>query len=42
MEKIPYTSIVRSLMYAQGCIRPDIVYITDILGRYLINLGVGH
>lgn len=35
IQKIPYASLVGSLMYAQVCTRPDIAYITGILGRYL-------
>ena len=29
-------------MYAQVCTRPDIAYVTGMLGRYLSNLGVDH
>jgi hypothetical protein len=29
-------------MYAQVCTRPDIAYITGILGRYLSNPGIDH
>ena len=42
MQKIPYASAVGSLMYAQVCTRPDIAYITGMLGRYLSNPGVDH
>ena len=42
MQKIPFASAVRSLMYAQFCTRPDIVYIVGMLGRYLSNLGMDH
>ncbi|KAJ4710363.1 Retrovirus-related Pol polyprotein from transposon TNT 1-94 [Melia azedarach] len=42
MQKIPYASAIRSLMYAQVCMRPDIVYVTGMLGRYLSNPGVDH
>ncbi|XP_073309965.1 secreted RxLR effector protein 161-like [Primulina huaijiensis] len=42
MQKIPYSSAVGSLMYAQVCTRPDIAYVTGMLGRYLSNLGVEH
>ena len=34
MEKIPYASIVGSLMYGQTCTRPDISFAVKILGRY--------
>ena len=33
MQKIPYASAVGSLMYAQVCTRPNIVYIVGMLGR---------
>lgn len=42
MQKIPYKLIVRSQMYAQVSTRPDIMYVTGILGRYLSNLRVDH
>jgi transposase InsO family protein len=42
IHKIPYASVVGSLMYAQVCTRPDIAYITGILGRYLSNPGIDH
>ena len=42
MEKIPYVSVVESLMYAQVCTRSDIAYLTRILGIYLSNLGVDY
>ena len=37
MQKIPYVSVVRSLMYAQVCMRPNITYIIGMLGKYLSN-----
>ena len=42
MEWFPYVSTVGSLMYAQVCTRPDIVYIVGMLGKYLSNLGMDH
>lgn len=42
MQKIPYASVVRSLMYAQVCTRPDISFIVGMLGRYLSNPGMDH
>jgi len=42
MEKIPYASAVGSLIYAQVCTRPDIAYITGMLGRYLSNPRLKH
>ncbi|RVW37313.1 Retrovirus-related Pol polyprotein from transposon TNT 1-94 [Vitis vinifera] len=37
MERFPYASAIRSLMYAQVCTCPDIAYIVGMLGRYLSN-----
>ena len=42
MERFPYASAIGSLMYAQVCTRPDIAYITGMLGKYLSNLGMDH
>ena len=42
MQKIPYASVVGSLMYAQVCTRPNIAYIVGVLGRYLSNPGMNH
>jgi hypothetical protein len=42
MHQIPYASLIGSLMYAQVCTRPDIAYITGMLGRYLSNPGMNH
>ncbi|XP_068649588.1 secreted RxLR effector protein 161-like [Aristolochia californica] len=42
IHKIPYASVVGSLMYAQVCTRPDIALIVGILGRYLSNPGMQH
>ena len=42
MQKIPYVSVVGSLMYAQVCTHPDIEYIVGMLGRYLSNPGMDH
>nr|KAJ0220159.1 hypothetical protein LSAT_V11C200069570 [Lactuca sativa] len=42
MQKIPYASVVGSLMYAQVCTRPDISFIVGMLGRYLSNPGMDH
>ncbi|XP_057992311.1 secreted RxLR effector protein 161-like [Hevea brasiliensis] len=42
MEKIPYSSKVGSLMYAQVCTHPDIAFAISVLGRYLSNPGWSH
>ena len=40
MEKVPYAFAIGSLMYAQVCTRPDIAFVVNALGRYLINPGL--
>ncbi|KAL6318317.1 hypothetical protein AAG906_039409 [Vitis piasezkii] len=42
MKTIPYASAVGSLMYAQVCMRLDIAFIVNVLGRYLSNPGHDH
>jgi len=42
MKNIPYALVVGSLMYAQVCTRPDIVFVVGMLGRYQSNPGIDH
>ena len=42
MRTIPYVSAVGSLMYAQVCTRPDLAFITGMLGRFQSNPGMDH
>jgi hypothetical protein len=42
MKQIPYASVIGSLMYAQVCTRPDIVFVVEMLGRYQTYLGMDH
>jgi hypothetical protein len=42
MHKVPYASVVGSLMYAQVCTRPDLAFIVGVLGKYLGNPGMQH
>ena len=37
MSKVPYASIVGSLMYAMVCTRPDITYGVGVVSRYMNN-----
>ena len=39
MQKILHASAVGSLIYTQVCTRPDIVYIIEMLSRYLSNVN---
>ncbi|XP_040865508.1 secreted RxLR effector protein 161-like [Glycine max] len=40
MQKIPYASAIRSLIYAQVCTCPDIAFVVGVLGKYLSNPGM--
>ncbi|XP_042974887.1 secreted RxLR effector protein 161-like [Carya illinoinensis] len=42
MTKIPYASVLGSLIYAQIYTRPDISFAVDMLGRYQSNPGMSH
>jgi len=42
MKDISYSSAFRSLMNAQVCTRPDIVYPVRKLGKYLCNLEIDY
>ena len=42
MKKIPYASVVGSLMYAQTCTRPDTIFVVGMLGRYQSDPGFEH
>ena len=37
MKAVPYSSAVESLQYAQVCTRPDLAFVTGLLGRYQSN-----
>jgi hypothetical protein len=42
MSNIPYASVIDSLIYAQVCIRPYLVFVVGILGRFQSNPGMDH
>jgi hypothetical protein len=42
MKSVPYASAVGHLQYAQVCTRPDLAYVTGLLGRFQSNPGVEH
>jgi hypothetical protein len=42
MKSIPYASAVGSIMYVQVCTRPDLIFVTRLLGRFQSNLGIKH
>jgi hypothetical protein len=42
MKAVPYASAIGILQYAQVCTRPDLAFITGVLGRYQSNPGIEH
>lgn len=42
MKRVPYASIVWSLMYAMICTRLDIVYVVRALSWFMVDLGKKH
>ena len=42
MVRVPYASVVGSLMYAMLCTRPDICFAVGMVSRYQSNLGPVH
>jgi hypothetical protein len=42
MKSITYVSAIGSLIYAQVCTRPDLAFVTGMLGRYQKNLDISH
>jgi hypothetical protein len=42
MKLILYASAVGSIMYVQVCTRPDLTFVTGLLGRFQSNPGIKH
>jgi hypothetical protein len=42
MSKVPYSSVVGSLMYDMVCSRPDLSYAMSLVSRYMANPGKEH
>jgi hypothetical protein len=42
MSKVPYSSVVGSLMYAMICSRPDLSHATSVVAKYMSNPGKEH
>ena len=42
MKEVPYSSAVESLQYAQVCTRPDLAFVTRLLGRFHSNPETEH
>ena len=42
MSKVPYDSVIGSLMYAMVCIRPDIPHVVGVMSRFMSRPGKKH
>ena len=42
MSRVPYASVVGSLMYAMVCTRPDIAHAVGVLSRFMSKPGKEH
>jgi hypothetical protein len=42
MTRVPYSSVVGSLMYAMVCSRPDLSHAMSLVSRYMANPGKEH
>lgn len=42
MESVPYAYVVRSLLYAQTCTRPNISFAIGMVGQYQNNHRLDH
>jgi hypothetical protein len=42
MKKVPYSSVVGSLIYAMMCTKPYISFAVEMVSRYQANPGLSH
>ena len=42
MSKVPYSTVVGSLMYTMLCTRPNICYVVAMVSRYQANPGMAN
>ncbi|GKG00977.1 retrovirus-related pol polyprotein from transposon TNT 1-94, partial [Tanacetum coccineum] len=42
MKTVPYSSAVRSLMYAMVCTRPNLAHAVSVVSRFMANPGKAH
>ena len=42
MDRVPYASLVGSLIFAMVCTRPDIAYSVGVLSRFIANPSKAH
>ncbi len=39
MQKVPYANVVRIIMYAMVCTRPDLAYAVSVVRRFMADPG---
>jgi hypothetical protein len=42
MKSVPYALAIESIMYVQICTRPNLAFVTRLLGRFQSNPGIKH
>ena len=42
MKKVPYASVVGSVMYSMICTRPDLTFASSLISRFMANPGKDH
>ena len=42
MSRVPYSSVVSSLMHAMVCLHPDLAYEVNVVNRYMKKHGKEH
>ena len=42
MVKVPYASVVSSIMYSMVCTRPNLAYAVSLVSRFMGNPGKTH
>ena len=42
MSKVPYASVIGSLMYAMVCTRPNIAHVVGVVSRFMSRPGKQH
>ena len=42
MSKVPYSSVVGSLMYVMVCLRPDLTYAVSAVSKYMTKPSKEH
>lgn len=42
MSRVPYESVVESLMFVMICTKPDIAHVVEVVSRYMVEPGREH